>query len=147
MIAAAGVCCRMPGARGGCRRRLGASLAARRVASHVGRYAAPCVRGAGCERLRRQVTVAARENDALRPDSPARLLLSAVGRLGPQPGLVRAVGQAMDEEGHIQVRGRGGRVGWDETRAVRACVRAGVRACGRAGVRAGLWRERQAHGP
>lgn len=58
----------------------------------------------GAERLRKQVVIAARDNDALRPDSPVRLLLAAVGRVRPQPHLLRSVAQAIDEDNNIQVR-------------------------------------------
>ncbi|EFJ45039.1 hypothetical protein VOLCADRAFT_40753, partial [Volvox carteri f. nagariensis] len=56
----------------------------------------------GAERLRKQVVVAARENDALRPDSPVRVLLAAVGQVRQQPLLVRSVVMAIDEEGRVQ---------------------------------------------
>eukprot|EP00198_Chlamydomonas_reinhardtii_P000810 XP_001690145.1 predicted protein [Chlamydomonas reinhardtii] len=70
----------------------------------------------GAERLRKQVVIAARDNDALRPDSPVRLLLAAVGRVRPQPHLLRSVAQAIDEDNNIQdsaseqLRGLRGRV-------------------------------------
>lgn len=49
------------------------------------------------------MVVAARENDALRADSPVALLLGAVGRMAQQPHLVRSVMQAIDEDNNIQV--------------------------------------------
>ncbi|KAG2444932.1 hypothetical protein HXX76_001668 [Chlamydomonas incerta] len=70
----------------------------------------------GAERLRKQVVIAARDNDALRPDSPVRLLLAAVGRVRPQPHLLRSVAQAVDEDNNIldsaseQLRGLRARV-------------------------------------
>ncbi|GLC37921.1 hypothetical protein PLESTF_000610400 [Pleodorina starrii] len=56
----------------------------------------------GADRLRKQVVVAARENDAMRPDSPVRVLLAAAGQLRQQPFLVRSVSMAIDEDANVQ---------------------------------------------
>ena len=45
----------------------------------------------GAERLRKQVLVAARENDALRPDSPVRVLLAAAQKTVSKDALHAAV--------------------------------------------------------
>ncbi|GIL91154.1 hypothetical protein Vretifemale_18815, partial [Volvox reticuliferus] len=56
----------------------------------------------GADKLRKQVVVAARDNDSLRPDSAVRVLLAAVGQLRQQPLLVRSVMMAIDEEANVQ---------------------------------------------
>lgn len=50
-----------------------------------------------------QVQVAARENDAFGRDSPIAPLLTAVLRITPQPGLVRDITAAIDEDNLILV--------------------------------------------
>lgn len=45
----------------------------------------------GADKLRKQVSIAARENDALDPDGPIAPMLAAVARVRAQPVFVREV--------------------------------------------------------
>ncbi|KAL6756776.1 hypothetical protein V8C86DRAFT_3018742 [Haematococcus lacustris] len=55
----------------------------------------------GVEKLRKQIQVAGRVNDALGPDGPIWPLLEAVSSLLPQPSLARAITSAIDEENQV----------------------------------------------